>query len=113
MDMEWVKFGFQVLQFLLTGGIGIYVYLSNKDKVTNDRIGKLESDLDTKLDGHIERIVALETKSESSLTHNDLADIHEKINKIGSDISSLSGKFTGVSNLLDTLHNYLLRGAKQ
>jgi len=108
-----MKFSFQVLQFLLTGGIGIYVYLSNKDKVTNDRIGKLEEDLDVKMNGHIERIVALETRAESSLTHNDLADIHEKINKIGSDISSLSGKFTGVSNLLDTLHNYLLNGGNK
>lgn len=113
MDLELAKFLFQVLTFLMTGGIGIYVYLSNKDKVTNDRIGALEEDLDRKLDGHIERIVALETKAENSLTHNDLADIHEKINKIGSDISSLSGKFTGVSNLLDTLHHYLLNGGKQ
>ena len=113
MDLELAKFLFQVLTFLMTGGIGIYVYLSNKDKVTNDRIGKLEEDLDVKLDGHIERIVALETKAASSLTHNDLADIHEKINKIGTDISTLSGKFNGVSNLLDTLHNYLLNGGKQ
>lgn len=112
MGMEEMKFGFQVLQFLLTGGIGIYVYLSNKNKVTNDRIGKLEEDLDKKLDGHIERIVVLETKAKSSLTHNDLADIHEKINKIDTDISSLSGEFTGVSNLLNTLHNYLLNGGK-
>lgn len=112
MDLELAKFLFQVLTFLMTGGIGIYVYLSNKDKVTNDRIGKLEEDLDAKMDGHIERIVALETRAQTSVTHNDLAEIHEKINKIGSDISSLSGKFTGVSNLLDTLHHYLLNGGK-
>lgn len=113
MDLELAKFLFQVLTFLMTGGIGIYVYLSNKDKVTNDRIGKLEDDLDKKLDGHIERIVALETRTESSLTHNDMAGIHDKINRIGTDISSLSGKFTGVSNLLDTLHHHLLNGGKQ
>lgn len=113
MDLELAKFLFQVLTFLMTAAVGVYVYMSNKDKVTNDRIGKLEEDLDNKLDGHIERIVALETKAENSLTHNDLADIHEKINKIDSAISSLSGKFTGVSNLLDTLHHYLLNGGKQ
>jgi len=71
MDLELAKFLFQVLTFLMTGGIGVYVYLSNKNKVTNDRIGKLEDDLDAKLDGHIERIVALEAKAESSLTHDD------------------------------------------
>lgn len=108
MGVEWVTFWFQVLQFLLMCGISFYVYISNRDKVTNDRIGRLEEDLDAKFDGHIERIAALETRAESALTHNDLADIHEKINKIGSDISLLSGEFTGVRNLLNTVHTHLL-----
>lgn len=113
MDTELMKLIFQVVQFMATCGIGIFVYLSNKDKVTNDRIGKLEDDLDDKIDGHVERIVALETRVKSSVSHNDLADIHNKINKIGTDISSLSGEFTGVSNLLNTLHSYLLNGAQK
>ncbi|MBI5659883.1 MAG: hypothetical protein HZC43_10140 [Nitrosomonadales bacterium] len=113
MDIEVLKLGFQVLQFLVTGALAVYVYLSNKDKVTNDRIGKLEDDLDLKLDGHGERISALETQTRNSPTHSHLSEIHEKINKVGSDISSLSGEFTGVRNLLNTIHQYLLQGGKQ
>lgn len=113
MDMESMKFGFQVLQFLMTGGVGIYVYLSNKDKVTNDRIGKLEDDLDTKLDGQGERIAKLETRSENSPTHSDLGDIHEKINDLTAIVGDLSGQFKGVNNLLQTIHEHLLKGGKK
>lgn len=113
MDIEFWKFGFQVLQFLITGALAVYVYLSNRDKVTNDRISKLEDDLDDKLDGHGERIAKLETRTENSPTHDDLSGIHEKINAVSASISTLSGEFTGVRNLLNTIHQYLLQGGKQ
>lgn len=109
MDLELAKFLFQVLTFLMTGGIGIYVYLSNKDKVTNDRIGKLEEDLDEKLDGHGERIASLES---SAIRHKDLAELHEKINSVSGDVKTLAGEFTGVRNLLMMLNEYMVKGGK-
>lgn len=109
MDLELAKFLFQVLTFLMTGGIGIYVYLSNKDKVTNDRIGKLEEDLDEKLDGHAERIASLES---SAIRHKDMAELHEKINSVSGDMKTLAGEFTGVRNLLMMLNEYMVKGGK-
>jgi len=113
MEMEWLNFGFQVLQFLLTGAVAFYVYLSNKDKVTNNRISKLQDDLDDKMDGHVERIAKLEVRAESALTHDDLSELHDKINRVGGDVKILTGEFSGVRNLLGTIHNHLLNGGKQ
>jgi chromosome segregation ATPase len=114
MDIEVMKFGFQVLEFLLTGGIAIYVYMSNKDRVTNDRIEKLEDDLDEKLDKQGERIATLEAKSEGTPTHDDLSHLHEKINAVNASISTLAGEFSGVRNLLNTIHHHLLsNGGRQ
>lgn len=93
----------------MTGGIGIYVYLSNRDKVTNTRIGKLEDDIDDKFEVYGERIATLETRADGALTHTDISVIHEKINKVSYEVSTLSGQFIGVKNLLDTIHNHLLR----
>lgn len=112
MDIEVMKFGFQVLEFLLTGGIAVYVYLSSKDRVTNDRIEKLEDDLDDKFEKQGERIASLEAKSEGTPTHDDLAHLHEKINNVNASISTLTGEFTGVKNLLNTIHGFLLNGGK-
>lgn len=109
MDLELAKFLFQVLTFLMTGGIGIYVYLTNKDKVTNDRIGKLEDDLDEKLYGHAGRIATLES---GAIKHKDMAELHEKINCVSGDMKALSGEFTGVRNLLMMLNEYMVKGGK-
>ena len=109
MDMEVIKFGFQVIQFLLTGGVMVYVYLVNKDKVTNDRIERLEDDLDEKLDGQGERIAKLETRADGQPTHEDLSKLHEKINTVSKDISNLSGQFIGVNTLLQTIHRHLMK----
>jgi hypothetical protein len=96
MDIETAKFMFQILQFLLTGGIGIYVYLTAKNRVTNERISTLQEDIDTKLDGHAERIASLETAVDGVPTHRDLGTMHEKINAVSTDLSRLGGRLEGI-----------------
>lgn len=112
-NMEALKFGFQVLQFLLTGGIGIYVYLTNKNKVTNDRISKLENDIDEKLDGHVERIAKIEARAEKAPTHKDMAEIHEKINQVSACVNRLEGELSGWTRTLQLIHETLMEQARK
>ncbi len=108
MDIEFWKFSFQVLQFLITGALAVYVYLSNKDKVTNDRIGKLEDDLDIKLDGHGERLSALEVATESAPNHEHLGNLHEKINTVDVKVSGIAGRIEGIDATLRQLMNHIV-----
>ncbi|MBA4381818.1 MAG: hypothetical protein C0406_04560 [Sideroxydans sp.] len=103
MDLELAKFLFQVLTFLMTGGIGIYVYLSNKDKVTNDRIGKLEEDIDTKFETYGERIAKLETNP----SHADIAKVYESINALSATVNQLVGENRGQSDTLKLILNQI------
>lgn len=136
MDIESAKFYFQVLQFLLTGGIGIYVYLSNKHTATNDRVGKMAEATDERLDNHSERITRLEGSAKASETaqrdcpqharrisdleagakhsptHEDLGEMHEKINVVSGQLNTLTGEFSAVRRTLDLIHEYLLKGSK-
>lgn len=98
MDMELAKFLFQVLQTLLTGGIGIYVYLSNKNRVTNDRISLLQNDVDSRLDDHSERLARQEAAAEKSPTHTDLSALHEKVNAVAREVSGMAGELKGISD---------------
>jgi GTP-binding protein EngB required for normal cell division len=108
---EW-KFAFQVLQFLLTGGIGVYVYLTNKDKVTNERISTMEkAQTETNLT-HSSRLAKLEMRVEQSPTHQDLSNIYTKINQVSDCVSTLEGKFETASHTLNLIHDFLLRGSK-
>lgn len=113
MDMEWLKFGFQVLQFIVTGALAVYVYMSNKDKVTNDRIGKLEDDIREDIGGHGERIAKLEEVTRVAPTHGDLGDIHARINEVATGMNKLTGEFAGVKTVLNVIHQHLMNGGQK
>lgn len=79
----------------------------------DERFKRMEEDLEGKAPHYNERISYLEANAKKSPTHNDLSELHEKINGVSNDISQLTGEFSGVRNLLETLHRYLLNGGKQ
>lgn len=108
MDMGMLDFMLKALQFLLWAGTSFYVYISNKDKVTNERIGRLETDIDAKIDGHTERIAKIEARSEKAPTHDDLAKLYDKLNKQSECLHRLEGEFEGVKRTLQLIHETLM-----
>jgi len=107
MDIEWIKFSFQVLQFVMTGSIGIYVYLTNRGKVTNDRIGKLEDDIDSKFSTQGERISKMEATSQAAPNHHDIAKVYESLNALAGTVNQLVGENRGQSDTLKLILNQI------
>lgn len=118
MDLEAAKFVFNVLQFLLTGGIGIYVYISNKQRVTRDRVeavaseinnklGKMETETDLRLDDHTERIAGIEATIRHQPTTKDIEAVRDLVARVGGDVRALEGKINGVVGLIDPMQKTL------
>lgn len=122
MDIESAKFLFQIAQFLATLGLAFYVHLTNKDKVTNDRITALETNVNTKiqkldddveerLKKHGEDIARLEESEEHGPTHHDLGKLHEKVNSVDRQVGAISGQLAGVeSNVRQIMNRVLEKG---
>ncbi|MEX3556416.1 MAG: hypothetical protein VB131_07700 [Burkholderia gladioli] len=110
MNMPLYQFIFSVAQFIFTAGIGFYVYISNQDKVTNDRIGSLETELGRRIAGHAERIARLEEAGQHVPTHEDLGELHERINAVAESMNTLTGEVRGMQNTLSLIHQHLLTG---
>ncbi len=106
MDLDAAKFWFQVAQTLITAALGVYVYISNRNRVTNERISSLERDMDTRIDGHTERLARVESRLTAVPTHDDMAKLADKINRVAEDTSRMSGELKGVN---DTLRLILAR----
>lgn len=72
-----------------------WMYLANRDKVTNSRIGKLEADMDVKLDNHSDRLTSLERNQAHSPTHDDLGKLYERMtgleHRLGDRIETVNG----------------------
>lgn len=116
-----ISLGITASNFVLTWGLALYMYLANKNKVTNERISSLETNMNAKiqkLDDDVteelteqgNRITSLEGGVEHGPTHHDLGLLHEKINDVDGQFKELRGEVRGVKNLLDTIHQHLMRG---
>lgn len=113
MDYTAMDFWWKVVITLINLGIGAYLFWERHNDGTRRRIDDLETDFDARIDVHASRLAKVEARAENSPTHDDLAGIHEKINRVDTSISALSGEFAGVRNLLNTIHQHLLTGGKK
>lgn len=103
MEIQHIALAISVANLALTWGVALYMYLANKNKVTNVRINKLQEDIDEWKFDHSERIVVLETSVKSVPTHDDLGGIHERITDVGLKVSSQGAKLDGIDATLRML----------
>lgn len=113
----------------------LYVWVSNRKRVTTERIEKLEEHLQ----GHItaqdvrmrsiesataripefkcgtcaERVTRLESAARYSVSQTDLDKIHGRIDALLADVSGMKGTLNANAHTLTVIHDYLLNhGAK-
>lgn len=70
------------------------------------------AEIDRRLSDHRERIGRLEAVAEASPTHDDLGDLHTRINAMAQDVSNLTGEFKGANRTLELIHAFLMNGGK-
>lgn len=105
MDIPSIALAVSAANFFLNWGIGFYVHLVSKNKVTNDRITKLENDFDTRMDGQGERIARLEEQMRTVPTHDDLSKLYDKVNATANMVSSIAGELKVVNDNLRMILN--------
>jgi hypothetical protein len=109
MDIAWVKFGFDVMQTLLTALIGLYVWIDKRNQVSATRINRMEESLDTRLDDVSQRLAHAEERVGRALDHDDLRPLFERLNKIADEVAHLSGSVDALRRGQDLIHQHLLR----
>lgn len=120
MNYEALDFGLKLLNLLGTMAVGVYVWLSNRNRVTNERITALQEHTDSgisgvridsahridaldkaieaRLDRHGNQLAQLEAHRQNAPGHSDLKRLHERIDGFSSDIARLEGNFVGAIN---------------
>lgn len=112
MDIQRLMFFIALANFALTWGVALYMYLSNKNKATNDRIDKLERAWDEKSDDHASRIAALEGVNTRAPTHDDLGRLYERLNATTEGLKHLQGQLSSMSDTLRLILSRMVPGAK-
>lgn len=105
MNAENFKIALQIINMIATFGVGIYVWISTQDKVTNKRISDLEEKVDGRIDSYAERIARVEQAQLHAPTHEDLKRIHARIDQIDQRLSRIEGEFKSMGDLLRMILN--------
>ncbi|MDP2808659.1 MAG: hypothetical protein Q8O34_00755 [Rhodocyclaceae bacterium] len=113
METQHLALAISAANFALTWGVALYMYLANKNKVTNERINTLQEDIDDKLDDHSERIAKLEVTTERAPNHAHLGSLHEKVNAVDLKVSGIAGRLEGIdASLRQVLSRIMEKGLK-
>jgi hypothetical protein len=124
-------FWFNVAQSAFTAGIGVYVWWSNREKVTagkfsrlekqvSDRVTKtelaeLEREHKARLDRHRREMVETTNKllkMENDICHlptqQDMRSLSGEISGLRSSLGEVSGKLGGVNRAVDLINGFLI-----
>lgn len=86
-----------------------WMYLANRDKVTNGRISSLQEEIDVKLDDHGNRLTSLERTQELGPTHEDLGKLHGRIDELSSLLKRIEGESNAQTRILNLVYESLIK----
>lgn len=103
-----MKFWFDVVQLVLTGAVGFYVFLTNRHRVTTGAIKTLEHDVDRRLDQQNERLTRVEQDIKSLPNHQDIGQVYDRLNAVHGELQKLTGTVGGLTRQLELVNDHLL-----
>ena len=102
-------------QFGLTIVLGIYMWITNRDKVTNSRITTFQEKVDTRLDEKNIRITRLEEKVNGlEPVSGSIGKVHHRLDQLQQSVAKQTGELEGVHKTMNStlalLHKLILKG---
>lgn len=94
------KFWLDVLLILINAAIGLYVWWSNREKVTNKRFDALTV-----------RITEIEKKIERPCVNH--VSFEARLDSIDKGVAKIDGRLEGINRMVDLLTQNELSGGKQ
>lgn len=85
------------------------VIIGNRRKVSAERLAELERVITAALNSHDERLARVETASERSPTHDDLAKIYDRVNETSRLIHRVEGVVESMNGNLNLLLHRTMR----
>lgn len=100
---KWRFFGDLLMGSVVIGNT-VYTWLVNRTRVNKAAIESLRGDLH----GIRGRVVVLETEVRHLPDHDDLGELHEKVNQVANVMGEMKGEMHGINRTLTLIHESLL-----
>ena len=100
------KLGFDLLQWLFTIVVGIYVWLAGKENAMKKDTDNLKDSV-TGMDRRVSRLEG------GSIDKQDLEAMYKNLNAVAGEVRELTGELKGMSGTVHVIHDHLMnKGGK-
>ncbi len=104
MDYTAGKFWFDVLQWFITLGIGVYAWLTNRHRATREQIAEVEKRL-TRTE---ETIKHLPDDDELGKMYDRINALHVQLSAVNASLGAIGDTMKSVQRSVSVINDYLL-----
>ena len=130
LDPNWAKIAVDIAQFVATAGVGLYVYIADRDRARASALQDLETEIDRRMDGVGERLARIETASEridwqscgrhdsrlASLEEHmrhapsvaDIKEAHQRMDVMSDGLAEMRGGLKRIERTLEIISEHML-----
>lgn len=108
LDYNALEFWLKFSAVLAQGVTFCWLFLINKNKVTNSRINEMEEATSNKLQAMALRLERLEADARHAPTHDDLKRVHARMDESMGEVRQLGGKLDAMAHTLRLIEEHLL-----
>lgn len=113
-ELDYKALGFLLQAIQLVGTIAgfVWVIISNRQKANASAIETLRAEVDEDTEQLGNRLTRLEAQMEHMPGHEDLGEIHSRVNETAQVATSMQGELKQMNNTMQLMHRHLLNGSK-
>ncbi len=108
INYDAIRAWVDIVQIAGTVLIGIYVWITGRQRVTDQNLKTFKTKINSRLDGHGDRITRIESDVNHMPTHHDMAALSGRIEALHGDVHELVGTMTGLRRAVDLMNEHLL-----
>lgn len=112
MDYNGLEFWFQVVQFVATTILGVYVYVANRNVAKTHRVKQFEDQTDKRFENHAGRITRVEEAMRHMPNHADMTRIETGLKEVYGAVEKTNGGMEGLRRAVDVIQQHLLNNQK-
>lgn len=99
--MNWEAAGvyWDVAQWVVTALVGLYAWITSRQRATQAQIGELAAATDKRLTTHAERIVRIEEQMRHLPEDSEIKGLTDRVAEIHGDLKAVSAELKGLNNV--------------
>jgi hypothetical protein len=111
MEHDWneLRLYFEVFVFVFNAALAAYLWWTNKNRVTQDRIHEMEHNFGEQVKLICTRLQRVEIEGQHAPKHTDLLRLHERIDSINNNLQHLLGEFKEIRTGVVMIQQFLLQ----